>query len=72
VCSPGEALAEAGQLWQQAQAADGSEGELPLDVVYTVAMLHWCRYLALPDGKDREEHLQAAAGLFASILDHTP
>jgi tetratricopeptide (TPR) repeat protein len=65
-----QALVEAGQLRQAAQVAS-LDGEMSLQIVSTVAWLHWCRYLALPRGLGRDE-LRAAARLFGEIMRVDP
>jgi tetratricopeptide (TPR) repeat protein len=47
------ALDQASELWLMWQL----EPEPDLEVVYVLAWLHWCRYLALPEGLDREDRV---------------
>jgi hypothetical protein len=65
-----EAESEACGLWYAARNAS-TDSHVPFDVAYTIAMLHWCRYNAMPAGKDHND-LQVAAVLFAHVLRVEP
>lgn len=49
------ALDQANELWLAAQL----EPEPQFEIIYVLAWLHWCRYLALPEGLDREDRAAA-------------
>jgi hypothetical protein len=55
----GECVAEAAAL------VDATGGRDPR-ALHAVAMLHWCRYLALPDDAG-DDDLEVAAGIFAVL-----
>jgi tetratricopeptide (TPR) repeat protein len=61
------ALDQAAELWLAAQL----EPEPQAEIIYVLACLHWCRYLALPEGLDRDDH-DAALQLFAMIGEIQP
>ena len=65
-----EAAEQAGELWAAA-VADPPEGFVPFKVINALAWLHWCRYYALPEGKDRDE-LQVSTTLFAHLYRIDP
>ena len=59
------ALDQANELWLAAQL----EPEPQFEIIYVLAWLHWCRYLALPEGLDRED--RAAALKFFEMISQT-
>ncbi|CCH17829.1 tetratricopeptide repeat protein [Micromonospora lupini] len=63
-----QALIECDELLGRITDADGGD---PFDAMHVVAWLRWCRYLALPEGDDRED-LRAAVELFTPIADIDP
>jgi len=59
--APG-AVAEATALMAGEQADARSAGDaLDNEVLHAVGLLHWLRYLALPEGEDRDDFDAAAA-----------
>jgi hypothetical protein len=66
----GSALDEAARLWQLAQSAS-ADGKLPVVVGQQLALLHWCRSLALPED-DGEEDYRQAIKLFAALFKVDP
>jgi tetratricopeptide (TPR) repeat protein len=60
-----QAPVDAADLLRQATAAGGG---IAIEVARVVALLHWCRYQALPEGRDQDD-LQAALGLFTAIAE---
>ena len=48
-----------------------SRGDPDLESLSTLALTHWCRYLALPAGEDQAD-LEIAADLYAEILPTRP
>ncbi|WP_436777005.1 hypothetical protein [Yinghuangia sp. YIM S09857] len=60
-------LADAGHLWQAGMATGGTS----LDVLNTLAWLHWCRYKAL-EGNDEINDFEAALLLFARVGAYEP
>jgi tetratricopeptide (TPR) repeat protein len=58
---------QASELWLAGQL----EPESQFEVVYTLAWLHWCRYLALPESLDREDRV-AALELFEMVGSAQP
>ena len=61
------ALDQAAELWLAAQLEPESRPE----IIYVLAWLHWCRYLALPEDSDRED-LAAALELFEIVGQTQP
>jgi hypothetical protein len=59
-----DALIEADQLWREVQPDSGAVP--PLDVLHTVAWLHWCRCLALP-AEERDTDFEKAVDLFTLV-----
>jgi tetratricopeptide (TPR) repeat protein len=65
-----EALDEARELWDAAQSGS-SELAVPFYVVASIAVLHWCRYGAMPEGRDHND-LQVAAVMYSHVLTVDP
>src|SRR5262249_14303652 len=66
-----DALEDVSRLWQEAWAAS-PDGGIPANVAVAVAMLHWCRHEALPDGADHGEGCRLAVDILTAILPAAP
>jgi hypothetical protein len=65
-----EAVDEARALWNATQSGS-SELAVPFYVVASIAVLHWCRYRAMPGGRDHND-LQVAAVMYSHVLTVDP
>jgi tetratricopeptide (TPR) repeat protein len=61
------ALGQAAELWLAAQLEPDAQPE----IIYVLAWLHWCRYLALPEGLDGDDRA-AALELFEMVAQTQP
>ncbi|GAA4468531.1 CHAT domain-containing protein [Phytohabitans houttuyneae] len=64
-----EAVTQADDLWLAAQRS--SEGRVREEVLFAVAWLHWCRFLALPAGANATA-LRTAEHLFVELAQVNP
>lgn len=65
-----EAVDEAGKLWRTARPGSSDLG-VPFYVVVSIAVLHWCRYRVMPEGRDHDD-LQVAAVMYSHVLTVDP
>jgi tetratricopeptide (TPR) repeat protein len=65
------ALEEAAELRRLSTQRVSGQEALPLEEAYVLAYLHWCRYVALPAGQDREDY-EASRVLFAALAKVRP
>ena len=65
------ALEEASELRRLCTQRVGGREALGLQEAHALAYLHWCRYLASPGGKGRDDY-EASRKLFAALVKVQP